>query len=714
MKRLGELWIVGFLFAVLLLLFHRITPGQADPPRANFYVALNGQDTWSGRLAAPNASRSDGPFATLARARNAVRSLRASDAANAPILVLVRGGTYFLQEPLVFRPDDSGTLKASVTYAAYPSEKPVVSGGMSIKGWKPTVVAGRNLWAADVPPEGKARQLFVNGRRCARPRLPKEGLYRIAEIPDVTADTPTNARQTWFRFFPGDIRAWENLTDIEVVALCFWVESRMPIAKVDEATRAVYFSQGSVFRLTDDFSMTPAPYYVENVFESLERPGEFYYDRTKGKIYYIPRPGEDLNSAEAIVPRQLLHLVRFEGQPEAGRFVEHVRLRGISFAHTDAARPSRDWPGDSWRVSGAVTAPGAIQLVGARNCAVEDGEIAHVGSYAIELSFGCTGNRIVGNEIYDLGAGGIKVGPRVAPTSSLLQSGENVITDNHIHDGGKIYHSLYGIHAVNSTRDTISHNHIHHLPYIGIALGLGEATATGTMIEHNDIHDIGLGMLSDLAGIYTIDRLMVPRDIVIRNNVVHDIESRGYGGWGIYFDDGTAGVTAENNIVYRCKSGGFHMHYGNGKTLGESILQNNIFALSREAQIERSRNEPHIQFRFEGNIVYWKEGTLLGRNWEGKGYRFERNIYWDRRFVGGDPDQAIRFGPWTFKEWQQRGQDLDSIVADPLFMDPEKDNFTLRRDSPALKLGFNPIDISNLGPRPRSSRALWLQPRGRD
>ncbi len=696
-------WFIVCLFLGLLVLFPRIAPSQAHPTEGNFYVAPNGEDNWSGRLATPNTLRTDGPFATLGRARKAVRSLKASGAPTARIQVFVRGGTYLLAEPLVFEPEDSGTSDAPITYAAYPGEKPILSGGLVIKGWKPTLVGRKNLWVAEAPSgvPVSSRQLFVNGRRCARPRLPKEGLYRIAQVPDLTSDTAVTARQTRFHYFAGDIRAWENLTDVEVVALSFWVESRMPIARVDEVSRIVYFSQGSVFRLSDDFSMTPAPYYVENVFEALEKPGEFYYNRASGKIYYIPRRGEDMTTAEVIMPRQVLHLVQFKGQPEAGRFVEYVQLFGLAFAHTEATRPPRDWPGDSWRVSGSITAPGAIQFIGARNCAVENSEVAHVGSYAIDLGFGCIHNRIVGNEIYDLGAGGIKVGPRVAPNDPLFQVGKNVITDNHIHDSGQIFHSAFGIHIAHSNEDIVAHNHIHHQPYTGIIVGVGDDTAIGTVIESNDIHHIGLGMLSDLGGIYTIDRSAAPRGIVIRNNVVHDVESRGYGGWGIYFDDGTTGVIAENNIVYRCKSAGFHMHYGNENQLRENTVRNNIFALSREAQIQRSRNEPQLQFTFEGNIVYWNEGALFTGNWSNQGYRFDRNLYWDGRFVGTDPEKAIRFGPWTLQEWRDRGQDLNSIISDPLFENPEKGNFTLKPNSPALKLGFSPIDAANVGPRPR-------------
>src|SRR5437879_5797422 len=145
MKHQREFRLIVCLFASLLAFHPRNARGQQNAAVGNFYVAANGQDNWSGRLATPNELRTDGPFATLARARDAVRSLKASATAAGPIRVLVRSGTYFLEEPLVFGPEDSGTLDAPITYAAYPGEKPILSGGLAIKGWKSTAVGRKNL-----------------------------------------------------------------------------------------------------------------------------------------------------------------------------------------------------------------------------------------------------------------------------------------------------------------------------------------------------------------------------------------------------------------------------------------------------------------------------------------------------------------------------------------------------------------------------------------
>jgi hypothetical protein len=192
-------------------------------------------------------------------------------------------------------------------------------------------------------------------------------------------------------------------------------------------------------------------------------------------------------------------------------------------------------------------------------------------------------------------------------------------------------------------------------------------------------------MMSDLGAIYTLG---VQPGTVIRNNLIHDVESFTYGGWGIYPDEGSSEMRIENNLVYATKSGGFHQHYGR-----DNIVRNNIFALSREWQLVRSRPEPHISFTFEKNIVYWNSGRLLGNDWSGEGVRMDRNLYWDAR------GEAVTFANQTLEEWRQRGLDRASVIADPLFVNPGRNDFRLRRKSPAARLGFRPIDLKSVGLR---------------
>lgn len=637
--------------------------------QATLYVAVDGDDHASGTF--------DAPFATLTRARDAARARPEKE-------IVLRGGTYFLAEPFVLEPEDSGLVISS-----YPREKAVLSGGVRISGWQQTLVNGQRAWTTRVP-NLWFRELFVNRGRRPRPRLPKVGYYQIAEAPDAKADTPWLDGQRRFRFAPGDMKAWSNLGDVEVVVLHFWVESRLPIATVDEKERLATFARRSVFRLTERSEPAPlARYYVENVFEALDTPGQWYLNRGSGVLTYLPLPGEELGTTEVIAPR-LEQLVRFEGRPEAGRFVDRVQLRGLGFRDAEWSlgdRVATQWapPDVAGALQAAVNVPGAIWMNGTRDSTIENGSIAGVGGYGIELAAGCERNRIVRCDIGDLGAGGIKIGEEEMHPS---KTGENTVTDCHIHDGGFVYRSAVGIWVGQSAGNVIAHNHVHDFDFTGISLGwtwgYKPSGARNNLVEKNHVHDVGRGVLSDLAAVYTLGP---SPGTVIRGNVFHDISAHAYGGWGIYFDEGTTGVVAERNVVYRARSGSFFQHYGK-----ENVLSNNVFALAgEEGQIIRGKEEGSVSF--DHDIVYFREGPLLGWHWSTGEFRFDRNLYWDAR------GQPILFAGATLDEWRKQGQDLHSRVADPLFVDPEHGDFTLRAGSPARELGFEPIDTRDVGPR---------------
>jgi parallel beta-helix repeat protein len=231
-----------------------------------------------------------------------------------------------------------------------------------------------------------------------------------------------------------------------------------------------------------------------------------------------------------------------------------------------------------------------------------------------------------------------------------LRTAGNAVTDNHIYDGGKIWPSAIGILLRHAADNLIAHNHIHDLYYTGISVGwvwgYHPSAATGNRIEANHIHHIGRGLLSDMGGIYTLGP---SPGTVLAGNVIHDVESYGYGGWGIYTDEGSTAILIENNIVYRTKTGGFHQHYGK-----ENVVRNNVFAFSRTDQIQRSRAEPHLSFTFERNIVYWTEGTLLGKTWKDDQFRMDFNCYWN---AAGQP---VTFAGLSLEEWRTRDHDVHS------------------------------------------------------
>ena len=361
----------------------RRTRGQTTPAMRTIYVATNGDDGWSGGLPTPIRDKRDGPLRTIERARDLIRTRKREGRHTQPITVYVRGGTYFLDQPLIFTAEDSGTPHAPVTYAAYPNEQPVISGGLEIKDWKQQ----GKLWTAQVSGvRDKAisyfRQLWINGERRFRARTPDEDYHRIAELPGV--DFTVNVRKSPsdnFRFAPGEIRStWTNLTDVEVVLLYFWTDAHLPIAKVHDANRTVTFTRKTRRRMTEDFTRRPARYFVDNVFEGLDTPGEWYLNRQTETLYYLPRPGERRERVHVVAPR-LPMLVRFDGAPEANRFVEHIKLKGLTFSHNEWALPADG--GDAGDLQAAVGVPGAISARGMRYCTLEENRIKNFGSYGI-------------------------------------------------------------------------------------------------------------------------------------------------------------------------------------------------------------------------------------------------------------------------------------------------------------------------------------------
>ena len=646
---------------------------------ADFYVSPRGKDTWSGKQADPGAS--DGPFASVARARDAVRAKSQKQTESRPVRIVLRGGTYYLDSPLEFSAADSGTEQAPIIYAAAAGEKVVLSGGQRLENGQWGEINGRRAWVVNIP-EAKAgtwrfRELFVNGQRRPRPRLPKAGEYQIEALPDVPITNESWEKPVRRFLFAGtDIQRWHNLTDVEVVAPCRWVDNRLPMLEVDVDKRIVTFDRSSVFNLVELYHTKPCTYWVENVLEALDTPGQWYLDRPLGRLFYLPAKGEDMAHAELVAP-QLTQVVRVIGRPDAP--VRCLRFERITFAHTEWQPPS------DWAASGqaAVDVPGALFFTHAARCAIVQCRVEHVGTYAVEVGAGCEDIEISHNRLTDLGGGGVKIGH---------DSQRTTVADNEIAHGGRLFMSAVGIWVGHSSGNQIVHNHIQDLHYSGISVGwqwnFKPSKAVTNLVAYNHIHELGHGLLSDMGGIYTLG---VSPDTRLVGNVIHDVKARAYGGWGIYPDEGSSEIVIASNLVYRCSSAPFFAHINRKIT-----VQNNIFAFGEQCQIERAGASagPDQEYAFTGNIVYYRQGQLVGY-WDTKNrnFAYARNLYWN---ASGGP---ITFYGKSFAEWQAADQDKDSVLADPLFVDPEQGDFRLQPESPALRMGFKPLNLSVAGPR---------------
>lgn len=689
-------WRATLIVAAVLMLMGGAAMAQAAE-ETRFYVSLAGDDRWSGKLAEPDAGRTDGPFATVQRALAAIRELRRTDPDMAgPATVYVRGGIHYLREPIILTPEDSGTPASPIIIRNFPGELPVLSGGRRVSGWK---VGSDGVWRVTLPEAAGGAwpftQMWVNGERRWRPRLPKQGYHYIRTRLSPTLENAGKGYDR-FGFYRGQIDpAWHNLQDVELLCFQIWTMARMRIRSVDEAALTVSLTghtRGEVWYTSFE---TGNRFLVENVREALTEPGEWYLDTRTGELSYIPRPGEDPASSLVIAPR-LQRLVEIKGDLEGGHPVEHIRLEGLTFAHTHWQTPPEGYtyPQAEAGLRGAITADGARDIL-MRRC-----RITHTGEYALDLGAGCKRVRVERCTLTDLGAGGVKIGTQAYSDKDEMVASHNIIRDCVIANGGRMHPAAVGVWIGHSSHNTISHNDIADFYYTGVSVGwswgYGPSNGHHNLIEHNHIHRIGQGVLSDMGGIYTLG---LSSGSVLKGNRIHDVDSYGYGGWGIYYDEGTFEMTSRDNVVFRTKSAGFHQHYGK-----DNIVENNIFAFGREAQVMRTRAEEHMAFTFRRNIVYWKDAPLLGSNWQDDRYRFESNLYWDAS--GKEP----RFLNWTWDEWRARGQDEGSIIADPMFVDPARDDFRLRPGSPAVKIGFRPFDQSDFGPRDGRKASLDAQP----
>ena len=399
------------------------------------------------------------------------------------------------------------------------------------------------------------------------------------------------------------------------------------------------------------------------------------------------------------------------GAPD--RPVEAVRFEGVSFEQSAVpeAEPA---------VQAAVSVPGALVLRHARGVAIEDGRLAGLGGYAVEIGEGCRDVRVAGSELVDLGAGGVKVDGSDAAGDPAGRTSGVRITDDTIHAIGRVFPSAVGVLVRHASDVEIAHDAIYDTYYTAISAGwvwgYAPSVTNAVRIVKNDIHDIGQGVLSDMGGVYTLG---IQPGSVVRGNHVRDVRAAGYGGWAIYPDEGSSHIVIEDNVAHDTTGHVFHQHYGN-----ENVVRNNVFAFGREGVVAISRGPSwsggrgRLALTLFGNVLVGDRVPLIAAGLAGdaesaaaaRRFDSDLNVLWDASGEPprlGDGQGAGRGGlrkAYALGEWQGLGLDRHSVVADPGFVDAARRDLRLRPDSPALALGFRPIDLSDVGPRPKGKR----------
>jgi hypothetical protein len=472
---------------------------------------------------------------------------------------------------------------------------------------------------------------------------------------------------------------------VEVIALIGGSELHSRIEAVDD------FNRIATLRTSANplhFDADPR-YWIENDPEGVDSPGEWHLSRITGALSYKPLPKEDIKSVEAIVPTSS-ELIVLDGDPIHWRFVRNLHFRGISFSYTSCAVKSDDYVSTRVPIDGGA----AITARGALNCSIEDCSFSRLGGYAVSLGSGCKQYRVVGNEMSDLGGGGIRIGSAIPSPNSEEHTSDNTITDNRIRGCGRIHPSSPAVWIGYATRTTVSYNEIFDTHDSAIMVGCSPSRSPEAgkshQVDSNHLYRIGKGVMGKVAAIRILGR---QPGTILSGNLIHDVTSHGYGGFGIHADDGCEEVVVEDNLVYSCK--GAALSLGRVRDLR---VTNNIFAMNHESQLVRGGPGRGRSLTFHRNVVCWSQGKLLGYEWDDSDCSFEENLYWK---TGG---REFQLGRWSFNDWQKRGQDKESKIADPLFVNLSGNDFTVRPESPALKLGFEPVDYGAVGPRPKDFR----------
>jgi hypothetical protein len=537
---------------------------------AEFYVAPNGNDAHPGTKAEP--------FATLQRARDAVRHINRD--MQEDIVVVLRGGTYRLNDTLVFEPEDSGTGGHNVIYRAHADETPIFSGGRPVIGWQQDE---KGRWRAPAPFDD-FRQLYVNGIRATRARGEMPAGLTLSGDDGYTTTAATMAD-------------WKHPGDVEFCYVCAWAHTRCKVQDIRrEGGNAVITMRQPEFTYAKNkegvnIASHVDEVYIENSLELLDEPGEWYLDRAARMVYYLPKPGEDMTEVPVVAPA-LERLVELRGTLD--RPVRNIQFEGIRFEHGNWLRPSQVGfvdvqanfvldEANLMQREGGLTAvhnqhlksPANVVCRAAQSVRFERCVFARLGGAGLDLECGAQDNVIAGCRFFDISGTAIQIGDVLEgdhhPDDPRKIVKNNSVVSCFVHDCGRDYWGSVGIFAGYTEGTVIAHNEITRLPYSGISVGYGwgEEDAGGNpayhqpfryetptpardnRIESNHIHDV-MQKLLDGAGIYTLGNMP---GSVIRGNHIYDCTGNVKAGRGpvagIYLDEGSGFIEVTGNVVYR-------------------------------------------------------------------------------------------------------------------------------------------------------------------
>lgn len=594
--------ILLFFLGVYLSIFNNFSiSGKvvADSASLAVYVSNSGSDTYDGTI--------DRPFLTLEAARAKIRQLKLAGELTSDVNVYLREGIYFLNQTFSLDERDfSSGIK--INYLAYPGEKVVISGGKVLNNtWQ---LYSGNIYSMHV--DSNFSSLFYGFDRLTRARSPNIGTYT------GTSSSSSADKKYAFNFASGNINGnWKNLKDVELVSYILWEQNRFKINTVSGSK--VNLAGGMETRWGNDFASDYSGgsfrYYVDNVFEGLDSPGEWYLDKTTGTLYYWPRTNDELNGT--FIAPVVNRLLSVQGTKDI--YVANVSFRDLVFAHSDWIIYPSGYKGSQAGIG--IYSPSAILFNHTTDCQFVNNVVTLVGAYALDSN--SQRLNISGNEFYNLGAGAIRVGQedKYANGSNwensikgeLLAATNNSITNNKIHDIGQVFKEGVGIWIALSGYNRVENNLVYNTTYSGISVGWkwgqSDTPAKSNVISKNIVHDV-MRELNDGAAIYTLGK---QPSTVIRYNLLYNVVHTSFHSFsacsyclqGIHMDEGSSSITVHNNVIYNTFNG-MVLNGGSG-----DVIQNNLFAYqSNYILFWNNLNTVNGKSRFENNNYFGLSGSF--------------------------------------------------------------------------------------------------------
>ena len=649
-----------------------------------YYVDPRGSDANPGSI--------DKPFRSIVRTQDEVRRSRALQ--KSPITVYLRGGTYYLDEAIVFSGEDSGSSNATVTYSAYEGEKAVISGGTRLSlDWRPY---REGIFQAKTPDGLKVDQLFVNGKRQPMARYPNLQ-PKLLPYNGFAKDAFSRERAA----------GWSDPTGgfIHAMHSHLWGGYHYRITG-KKSDHTVTYEGG--WQNNRQMGMHESFRFVENIFEELDTPGEWFHDGRTHTLYYYPAEGVDVKTANVEVAG-LRHLMEFRSTQE--KPVRNISLKGLVFRHT--ARTFMETREPLLRSDWTIYRGGAVLFTGAEDCSIEACEFDQVGGNAVFVSG--YNRRISVRETYIHGAGASGVCFVGGPDSvrnplfeyNQRQSYEEIdktrgpkndhypadcfVEDSLIHYVSVVEKQAAGIQISMSRGITVRHCTIYDVGRAGI--NISEGTFGGHLIEFCDVFDTvretgdhgsfnswGRDRFWHLENA-PAEQLPDLAQLDTEKTVIRNSRWRCDQGWDVDLDDGSSCYEIYNNLFLR---GGLKLREGFHRHVYNNIAVNNSL-------------HPHVWYEnsmdvITGNIWMTKYQPIRLNGW---GKEIDRNLF----LTEEDRDA-----------YQAQGCDVHSIVGDPMFVDPTAGDYSVKDNSPALSVGFKNFPMDQFGVQAPKLKAMARTP----